>query len=177
MLKQLMLSTALTALVAGGAVAQSANPAMPKQESQMQSTTGANTAGSGQFIASQAADQWLASNFEGADVIGPNDEKIGDVKDVLFSKDGQIVAYVIGVGGFLGIGQKDVALAPSSFQVIPGASLEDRKLRLSMTKDQLQQAQAFVTQREREAAARRATTGSGAVTAPRPTMPPASTNR
>ncbi len=177
MLKQLMLSTALTALVAGGAVAQSANPAMPKQESQMQSTTGANTAGSGQFIASQAADQWLASNFEGTDVLGPNDEKIGDVNDVLFSKDGQIVAYVVGIGGFLGIGEKNVALAPSSFQAIPDSSADNWKLRLSMTKDQLLQARAFETQREKEANARRATTGSGAVTAPRPTMPPASTNR
>lgn len=178
MLKHIMLSTALTALVASGAVAQSDSPAMSKPGSQAQSTTGANVSDSAQFISSQSADQWLTSNFEGTDVIGPNDEKIGDVNDVLFSKDGQIVAYIVGVGGFLGIGAKNVALAPSSFQVIQGASADDRRLRLNMTKEQLQQAQAFETQKEKEANARRATTGSGnSGMAPRPTTPPASTNR
>ena len=57
------------------------------------------------------------SKFKGTDVIGSNNEKIGDVNDVLFDQNGRIVAYVVGVGGFLGIGQKDVALAPAAFQV------------------------------------------------------------
>ena len=49
--------------------------------------------------------------------MGTDNAKIGDVTDVLFDKDGKVLAYVVGVGGFLGIGSKDVALAPSSFQV------------------------------------------------------------
>ena len=50
-------------------------------------------------------------------MIGANNEKIGDVNDILFDRNGRVLAYVIGVGGFLGIGAKDVALAPASFQV------------------------------------------------------------
>ena len=76
----------------------------------------------------QAADQWLATKFKGTDVIGSNNEKIGDVNDMLFDQNGRIVAYVVGVGGFLGIGQKDVALAPAAFQVQPATDREEIKL-------------------------------------------------
>ena len=52
---------------------------------------------------------------------------------------------MVGVGGFLGIGAKDVALAPTAFQVVPGDKTknESDKLRLSMTKDELKQASNF----------------------------------
>ena len=49
----------------------------------------------------------------------------------------------MGVGGFLGIGAKDVALDPASFQSVPGKDATDFKLRLSMTKDELKAAPAF----------------------------------
>ena len=77
-------------------------------------------ASSAKFVNSQKSDQFLASKFKGTDVIGNDNEKIGDVSDILFDKSGKIEAYVVGVGGFLGIGAKDVALAPSAFQVVPG---------------------------------------------------------
>ncbi len=78
-------------------------------------------------------------------MVGTDDAKIGDVSDILFDKDGKIEAYVVGVGGFLGIGAKDVALAPSAFQLVPGdkAKNESDKLRLSMTKDELKLAAHF----------------------------------
>jgi sporulation protein YlmC with PRC-barrel domain len=97
------------------------------------------------FVNSQRSDQFLASSFKGTDVIGTDNEKIGDVSDILFDKEGKIEAYVIGVGGFLGIGAKDVALAPGAFQVVAGdkSKNESDKLKLSMTKDQLKQAANF----------------------------------
>ena len=49
----------------------------------------------------------------------------------------------MGVGGFLGIGSKDVAIDPASFQMVPGKDANDIKLRLSMTKDELKTAPAF----------------------------------
>jgi hypothetical protein len=94
-------------------------------------------------VDSQSPEQWLASSFKGTDVLGPDDKKIGDVNDILFAKDGSVKAYVVGVGGFLGIGSKDVALAPSSFQVVPGKDPSDTKLKVSMNKDELKQATAF----------------------------------
>ena len=56
-----------------------------------------------------------------------------------------MLAYIVSVGGFLGIGSKQVALEPAAFQVVPGdkSKNESDKLRLSMTKDQLKQAANF----------------------------------
>ncbi len=162
MLKHLMMTTAITGLMIGGAAAQSAPSTPPSSTPPAASAPATDApAGNTQFINSQGSDQWLSSNFIGVDVIGPDEAKIGDVNDVLFEKDGQVVAYVVGVGGFLGIGSKNVALAPTSFQVVSGKSASDTKLKLNMTKDQLQQAASFETLRDKEAAARRTTTGSG----------------
>jgi hypothetical protein len=113
------------------------SPSTATTGQQSQTTDGAKV------IASQQSSQWLASKFQGTDVVGTDDKKIGDVNDVLFDQNGQIQAYVIGVGGFLGMGEKNVALAPTAFQVIKGDNGSADKLRLSMTKDELKQAQAF----------------------------------
>ena len=120
--------------------------------------------GSAQFVASQKPEQWLASRFRGTEVVGSDNQKIGSVNDILFDKDGKIEAYVISVGGFLGMGAKDVALAPTSFQVIAGdkSKYEADKLKLSMNADQLKQAANFEPYNPP-----RATTGSGSQ-APRP---------
>jgi hypothetical protein len=59
------------------------------------------------------------------------------VNDVLFDKDGKILAYVVGVGGFLGIGAKNVALNPSAFQMQPATDEGSTKLKLTMIKDEL----------------------------------------
>jgi len=48
--------------------------------------------------------------MKGADVIGADDKKIGDISDLLFSKDGKLDAYILSVGGFLGVGAKEVRL-------------------------------------------------------------------
>jgi len=96
-----------------------------------------------EVIAQQTADQWLATKFKGTDVIGTDNAKIGDVTDVLIDKNGKVVAYVVGVGGFLGIGSKDVALTPTSFQVQAATDREHMKLRLAMTKDELKNAAEF----------------------------------
>ena len=53
-------------------------------------------------------------------MLGSDNQKIGDVSDILFDKSGKVEAFVISVGGFLGVGAKEVACAPSSFDVMPG---------------------------------------------------------
>ena len=53
---------------------------------------------------------WRASKLMGVDIYGPNNEKVGDVTEVLVDKSGKITAVTVGVGGFLGIGAKDVAV-------------------------------------------------------------------
>src|SRR4051794_38946417 len=149
MLKRLMITTAITAVMIGGAAAEGMSPSAPATPAPAATTpapTASTTAtSSAKFVNSQRQDQYLASKFKGTDVIGSDDKKIGDVSDILFDKDGKIEAYVVGVGGFLGIGSKDVALAPSAFQIVPGdkSKNESDKLRLSMTQDELKQAANF----------------------------------
>jgi hypothetical protein len=110
---------------------------------QSSSSAAATATGNATFIYQQTSDQFLVSKFKGTDVIGADDAKIGDVSDILFDKDQKILAYIVGVGGYLGIGAKDVAIAPASFQPVPGKDATDTKLRLSMTKDELKAAEAF----------------------------------
>jgi sporulation protein YlmC with PRC-barrel domain len=109
------------------------------------STEMSKPAGSAKFINSQKSDQFLASNFKGTDVIGAEDKKIGDISDILFDKSGKIEAYVVSVGGFLGIGSKHVALEPSAFQVVSGdkSKNENDKLKVTLSQEELKQAANF----------------------------------
>jgi PRC-barrel domain len=179
MLKKLALISAVSAFALGTALAQApapsttptsppaATPDLPKADApkaDMKATTG--TTGSAHFVAAQKPDQWIASKFKGTDVLGPDNQKVGDVSDILFDKDGtKIDAYVISVGGFLGMGSKHVALAPNDFQVVPGdpnsVTNNAPKLKISMTKEQLKDAPNFEPYKEP-----RATTGAGGAGGP-----------
>jgi sporulation protein YlmC with PRC-barrel domain len=70
----------------------------------------ATPAGSTSFIQSRPQDQFRASKLIGSRVYGANDENIGEINDVLMDQSGRVHAVVLGVGGFLGIGEKDVAV-------------------------------------------------------------------
>ena len=127
--------------------------------------------GSAQIVNSQKPDQWLASKFKGTDVVGADNEKIGDVSATSCStRPARSKRSSSSVGGFLGMGAKDVALAPASFEVVPGdkSKNESDKLKLSMTKDQLKQAANFEPYKEP-----RTTTGMGGGTRPRRRAGPA----
>ncbi len=139
MLKKLMITTAIGGLMIGSAMAEGTPPA-PKADA---STISADV----KFVNAQRSDQWLASKFKGTDVLGVNNEKIGDVSDLLFDKEGKIEAFIVSVGGFLGIGAKDVAIAPSAFQIVAGDSSknESDKLKIALTKEQITQAANFET--------------------------------
>jgi sporulation protein YlmC with PRC-barrel domain len=64
----------------------------------------------GQFITKMESNHVMASDLIGTRVVGANNESIGDINDVIMDRNGQIMAAVVGVGGFLGIGEKDVAV-------------------------------------------------------------------
>jgi sporulation protein YlmC with PRC-barrel domain len=75
------------------------------------STAMSGAAGSpGGFVTMQEQNQLLASSLIGTRVVSQNDESIGDVNDVLMDSSGRAMAVVVGVGGFLGIGEKNVAV-------------------------------------------------------------------
>jgi PRC-barrel domain len=171
MLKKLALISAASAFAIGTALAQAPNqpaptspPAAtetaPKMDAAPKADTGST--GSAQFVSAQKPDQFLASKFRGTDVVGAENEKIGDITDMVFDKDGKIEAFVVSVGGFLGMGSKDVAMAPKSFTFEKDANTGAHKAKVSMSKDQLKQAANFEPYKEPA----RTTTGAGGGTRP-----------
>ena len=60
------------------------------------------------------AGQWRATKLDGLNVYDPSNEKIGDISELIVGRDGKIDAVVIGVGGFLGIGEHNVGGAVRS---------------------------------------------------------------
>jgi sporulation protein YlmC with PRC-barrel domain len=65
----------------------------------------------GGWITQLQPDQWRTSNLEGLDVYSSNNsDKIGEISDLIFDGSGKVQAVVIGVGGYLGIGERDVAV-------------------------------------------------------------------
>jgi sporulation protein YlmC with PRC-barrel domain len=81
------------------------------------------------------------TNYYKQSVYDPTDSKIGDVSDLLIQPDGKIAAAMVGVGGFLGIGEKDVAVP---FEAIK-TTTKDNKVYLIMntSKDALKSAPGF----------------------------------
>ena len=72
------------------------------------------------YIEVQEKQQWLASNLIGENVLNSKKEVIGDINDLVLSEKFNTGAVVIGVGGFLGMGEKDVAVPLSSLHVTRG---------------------------------------------------------
>lgn len=179
MLKQVMISTAAFALLAGSAMAQSPSMDKPSTDKAPNATTG-QAGSSAKFIAQQGADHWVFSKFKGTDVLGSDNEHIGDVNDLVFDKSGKIQGIVVGVGGFLGIGTKNVAIDMSAFQVVPPstngstASKSDDpsniKLKVSWTKDDLKNAPDFQYYKSPSGTASSGTPTTGM--APRNSAPP-----
>src|SRR3954451_6408418 len=73
---------------------------------------------SGQFLTQEKPGQWRASKLKGLDVYNNSNEKIGDIREVLLDQSGKAEAVVIGVGGFLGIGERDVAVPFSEIKFV-----------------------------------------------------------
>lgn len=74
----------------------------------------------------------IKENIMGKDVYNEKGEKVGDIRDVILDSDGKAADYVIGVGGFLGMGEHDVAIPFDKLQVG-----DDRFVLQGYTKEQL----------------------------------------
>ena len=94
------------------------------------------------FVTVQPAGQWLASQFIGQPVTNEAGERVGDINDLLFDKSGQVATVVIGVGGFLGIGEKNVAIAFGSLSITADANGK-RVVGVPLSKDRLLSAPDF----------------------------------
>jgi hypothetical protein len=107
-------------------------------------TTDTAAAG-GTYLTEQAADQVSANTYIGQAVYNGQNESIGNVNDLIMKKDGGLVAAVIGVGGFLGIGEKNVAVPMGKVTVAQNTQDGSVKLTTSETAETLKAAPEFKT--------------------------------
>jgi sporulation protein YlmC with PRC-barrel domain len=82
-------------------------------------------------------DQIRTSKMIGSSVYDVQNRDIGKVQDVILDRDGRVAAVVVDVGAFLGMGGKDVAVHLSDIKA------DNNRLTLDVTKEQLQQAEAY----------------------------------
>lgn len=149
MIKQTLTVAALAAVLATPAFAQTTKPMDAMSNTMHKPTT---------FVQQQSTD-WRTSKLIGADVYGLDNAKIGDINDVLIGSNGNVQAVVVGVGGFLGVGEKNVAIpfdALSITRKTNSASIE--KVTVTYSKDDLKNAPKFAWYQ----ASKSQTTGSGA---------------
>lgn len=95
------------------------------------------------FVNAQVSGQWLGSDLIGTEVVTSSDDKLGSISDLVVERDGSIVAAVIDVGGFLGIGAKPVAVSFDS--LTPTPTDDGQKIVVALTKEELNSAPEFKT--------------------------------
>jgi sporulation protein YlmC with PRC-barrel domain len=104
------------------------------------------SAGQGGLMTSVPSSSRTVTDWYKQNVYDPNQQKIGEIMDLLVNPSGQIDAAMVGVGGFLGAGEKDVAI---SFNAIKATKKNDKTyLTLDTTKDALKNAPGFKYDRE-----------------------------
>jgi hypothetical protein len=111
------------------------------------------------YLNEQNEGQWLASKLIGTSVVNPAGESLGDINDVIVDGQGPVEGVIIGVGGFLGMGEKNVAVA---FDRIERSTDENgnSKFVLNATKEEIDKAPPFVTLAEKQREQAPSATGS-----------------
>ncbi|WP_407188560.1 PRC-barrel domain-containing protein [Bradyrhizobium centrosematis] len=97
-----------SALIGGAAFAQSTPPA----------STAAPAASAQPADKTMLKDNWRASKLMGLNVYNEANEKLGDINELLVDKSGKINAVVIGIGGFLGMGEHDIAVSMDKLKFV-----------------------------------------------------------
>jgi sporulation protein YlmC with PRC-barrel domain len=132
MIRTLLTTTALTALLVGGAMAQNATTTATPAPG----TLGGYTATDSDNLATEIIGKQVYASAA-ADA-----EHIGDINNLVVGEDGSIQAAIIGVGGFLGIGEKNVAVNMDELEFVTAADNTERYI-LPTTKEALNAAPAF----------------------------------
>jgi sporulation protein YlmC with PRC-barrel domain len=124
----------LALLLGAAAPAMAVQDAMPGQTAtQKQAAT--------EMMATVPNNVLPVSTYYNEDVYDNQENKIGDVNDILLDTDGRVSAVIVGVGGFLGLGQKDVAVPFNALKVAEKDG--DRYLVMNTTKEALQSAPGY----------------------------------
>jgi sporulation protein YlmC with PRC-barrel domain len=135
-MKTTILAASLTALLASGALAQTTpSPATPGSQPPARTQTKVAPT-------QEAKGAWHAKDFMRSNVYNMSGDKIGDVNDIVIDESGKVTGIVVGVGGFLGLGEKEVEL---SLDKVKRMVHSDGKtyFTANATKEELQSAPAY----------------------------------
>lgn len=132
-MKQIILASTLALALAAPALAEQPAAQAPKAD--------------GAFVTTVGANELSASDWIGAPIKNAKDETIGDINDLVFGANGEIVSVVAGVGGFLGLGEKNVGLPYDSVQLKKNADGE-RVAMVEISKEELMNAPEFKSDRK-----------------------------
>ena len=116
----------------------------PAPDATTTTTTTQTTTNAPQWYQHQQ-NEWRASKLIGSKVKNNADETIGDINEILLTSDGSAAAAIIGVGGFLGLGEREVAVQFKSLQLTRDPS-GNVVVKLDTTKDALKNAPVWTWQ-------------------------------
>jgi sporulation protein YlmC with PRC-barrel domain len=110
-------------------------------QAQQDRTTGAAPSSQATTLRSLPPEASTVTNWYKQSIYDPSEEKIGEISDVLVEKDGKVGAFIVSVGGFLGIGEKHVAVP---FNAVHGTHKDGKWwLTMNTTRDALKSAAGY----------------------------------
>lgn len=142
-------AAAVAMMASGAAFAQSAAPTAPAADpaapvinapAEVTPSTGVTVQGNA-AMPGVGVGQLGAEELVGRDVIDPEGNDVGEVADLILGADQKITHVLVGVGGFLGIGERTVAIQLDELSV--DTSNDDHDLVTRMTKEQLEALPAY----------------------------------
>lgn len=116
---------------------------LPGDRSQTQAAT-SQSKGDDTFLASKPARGFHADKLIGSDVTAQSGgDEVGTISDLIIDEDGQVVAVIVGVGGFLGMGEKDVAIGWDALQRTAKSGGDEYEYKINASRDSLTTAPAY----------------------------------
>lgn len=120
-------------MLAAGTVSAEENTATATSTAE---ATYMTTAPTGTFYSDSLTGNDVQSSVE-------DDENIGTINDLIINEDGQIEAVIVAVGGFLGMGEKDVAIEWDSLELTQNADNDEYEIRVNASQEALEEAEEF----------------------------------
>jgi sporulation protein YlmC with PRC-barrel domain len=109
-----MLKVSEVSIALGLAAAMLLTPAFAQQGGKSDAPAATQAAPQVQRVSGQ----WRASKLIGVDVYNEQNEKLGDINELFVDRSGRITGVLIGVGGFLGMGQRDILVSMEKLKFV-----------------------------------------------------------
>lgn len=142
-MKKLITAALVAGLAASPAFAQTTNSTTPNAAGATDTVpTTTATTGTVSTMTHATPGEMASSKVVGSAVYNSNNEKIGEVNDLILDQSGKVAGVVIGVGGFLGLGERNIAVTYNSIHFDKDAKGKPH-LTVPATKDQLKAMQPY----------------------------------